>query len=455
MQVQRYFAPDMREALRLVHEELGPEAMIISNRKVPGGVEIVTALDYDDAMRAYEIEREEARPARRRQAPEQESGILPEWIRRDFEAEQAQAKEEYVRAPSDVPQRDRQLAGLRRQLPDTSAQDEITAMRAELESLRRMLASQGRSSPAATPSPVARPTAPTQQERLRSRCQQLGLTGAVAGRLVQAVPEGLPLDKAWQQCVARLAKELPLSAEKELIDRNGVFVLLGPTGAGKTTTLAKLAARYVIKYGPETLALVSTDSFRVGSFEQLQKIGSALGVDVRLVEGEQSLDDVLKGLGPRRLVLVDTAGFSRHAPEQEAQRQLLARSRYRLHCQLVLPTTAQAAVLTRTAEDFQAFSLKGAILSKLDETTSLGEALSVLIETSLPVAYVTNGQRIPEDLAVPRAAQLVSQAVAMASHRISRDESSSGRQDSVSLATRPRARPTPSGVRRATSGLAE
>lgn len=414
MRVRRYFAADMREALRLVQEDLGPDAMVISNRRVSGGVEVVTALDYDDAMRAYEEEQRQKQTALR---PAEER-LLPDWIRNEFYSGESEGKvKASPHTPVDFPAgMDQQLAGLKRHLPaNASADSELVAMRAELAALRELLKQQARQAP------ETKTEAVPQRDWLVQRLTQLGLKESVIERVMPEQLAALPLDKIWQQSLGALAKSLTLDTEKELVDRQGVVALLGPTGAGKTTTLAKLAARHVMRYGGEGLALLSTDCYRVGSFEQLQKIGRALSVEAKLVSGEGPLDDVIKSLGPRRLVLIDTAGFSRHAPEQAAQQQLLSRSRYRLNCQLVLPATVQGAVLERTCQDFRDFHVGGAILSKLDEASSLGEALSVLVQNQLPVTYVTNGQRIPEDIAVPRAAQLVSQAVAMVSHRLGRD----------------------------------
>ncbi len=445
MNVRRYVAADMREALRLVQEDLGPDAVVLENRRVAGGIELVATLDHEQAVREHEERlRERQRQVDAHRRSDHEELLLPRWMREDQETDFGQngiededsraeqdfvknsrrepVSERFVEAVITRPQgsvRDQQLAGLSQHLQSQRkpAQDhnDVQALRAEIELLRAQLRDL-KKSPAHPGSvqPVG------SLDRLRHRLDRIGLSEDLSAQLIEGIGlvvgvEGMQQDeKLWQATLGRLAKMIRIDQEQELVDRQGLVVLLGPTGAGKTTTLAKLAARHVIKHGPQGLALLSSDSYRVGSYEQLQKIAKALGVSSALVEPGQKLDQVIAALGSRRLILMDTAGFSRQAAEQLAQQRLLAESRYRLMGQLVLPANLHGAVLQRTFEDFSSFNLSGAIISKIDEATSLGESLSVLVGSSLPLSYVTHGQRIPEDIALPRAAQLVSQAVAMA-----------------------------------------
>ncbi len=448
MNVRRYVAADMREALRLVQEDLGPDAVVLENRRVAGGIELVATLDHEQAVREHEEklrQRERQRQIETPRQAEQDDLLLPRWIREDHEpdlsshdmdddrdtdthfstknSKQEPVPERFVEAVITRPQgslRDQQLAGLSQHLQaqrkSSQEPNDIHALRAEIELLRAQLRDLKKPSVVS----ASHLHTPSSLDRLRQRLQRIGLSEELCTQLIEGIGlavgvEGMQQDeKLWQATLGRLAKMIRIDQEQELVDRQGLVVLLGPTGAGKTTTLAKLAARYVIKHGPQGLALLSSDSYRVGSYEQLQKIAKALGVSSALVEPGQKLDQVIAGLGSRRLILMDTAGFSRQAAEQLAQQRMLAESRYRLIGQLVLPANLHGAVLQRTYEDFSSFNLSGAIISKLDEATSLGESLSVLVASSLTLSYVTHGQRIPEDIALPRAAQLVSQAVAMA-----------------------------------------
>ncbi len=426
MRVRRYLAADLRAALRLVQEDLGPQAIVLETHRRAEGIEIVATMDHAEAEAEHQARLQQRELARRPQ-PIEEEALLPAWVRQGLDVESAprpravkladpepRQVEAVIHASARAPAlgRDQQLAGLRERLnasPDAS--EDVRAMRAELVALRSQLQALRRNE---TPPPS------DDRGRIAERLRQMGLSARVIEEVMAPVmgADQWSADKLWQHCLGKLAKAVRIEAEPELIDRSGILVMLGPTGAGKTTSLAKLAARHVIAHGSEGLALLSTDSYRVGSYEQLEKIANALGVRSALVEPGDRLDSVLASLGRRRLILIDTAGFSRHAAEHMAQQQMLAASRYRMQGQLVLPANLQGPVLQRSYEDFASFRLSGAIISKVDEATSLGETISLIIATGLPLSYWTHGQRIPEDIEKPSAARLISMAVAMAPRQL-------------------------------------
>lgn len=192
-----------------------------------------------------------------------------------------------------------------------------------------------------------------------------------------------------------------------------MIALVGPAGMGKTTTLAKLAARYVLKYGSQQVALVSMDSFRIGAQEQLKTLGRILGVSVTQIDPGQSLLQALAPLAKKRVVLVDTAGLPGNDPALRLQLESLASARIKAKNYLVLAATSQSQVLKAAYHSYKRCGLSGCILTKLDEAASLGEVLGLAIGQQLPVAYVTDGPRIPDDLHVPRSHQLVSRAVGL------------------------------------------
>ncbi len=450
MRVRRYLAVDLREALRLVQEDMGPQAVVLETRRLADGIEIVATLDHAEAEAEHQARLRQREQARRMPAREhEEERLLPDWVRQDLAAPvPAKPPRPELRVPRQVEaviesparktqgatasRRDQQLAGLREHLSAAGeAGEDVAALKAELAALRAQV--QGLRKQGST----ATAERGDGRARVMDRLQGLGFSPALVEQLLQGQAAAASLDKLWQGCLGRLAKSLRIEADPELIERAGVQVMLGPTGAGKTTTLAKLAARYVIAHGADSLALLSTDSYRVGSYEQLEKIAAALGVRSALVEPGDRVDSVIASLGRRRLVLVDTAGFSRQAPEHLAQQQMLGESRYRMQAQLVLPANLHGQVLQRTYEDFSGFHLSGAIISKVDEASSLGEVLSLLVQTGLPVTYWTHGQRIPEDIERPSAARLVSMAVAMAprqqaARRVEEMPASTGRMAKLS-----------------------
>lgn len=204
-------------------------------------------------------------------------------------------------------------------------------------------------------------------------------------------------------------------AGTDLAARGGIFALLGPTGVGKTTTIGKLATRFVLEHGQEAVALVTTDSFRVAAHEQLRTFGRILGVTVRLVDEGHSLRQILESLRHKSLVLIDTAGLHAKDPSLQFQLQTL-RNCPEVQNLLVMACTSQASVLANACSTYSPAGLSGCILSKLDEAGMMGEALALVIENALPVVYETHGQNIPDDIKVAQAHNLVSKEVALSVH---------------------------------------
>ena len=279
------------------------------------------------------------------------------------------------------------------------------AMRSELSGLRELLEVQ-LGSLAWNQLQGSKP----QQANIGRRRQRIGLSGPIARERLDLTAEIEEPRQAWRMLLAHLARMIEIP-EIEPIEEGGVIAVVGPAGMGKTTTLAKLAARYVLKYGAQNLALVSMDSFRIGAQEQLKTLGRILNVPVTYVDPGQSLAAALEPLLRKRVVLIDTAGLQASDPALRMQLETLAGRGIAAKNYLVLATTSQKQVLTAAYHSYKRCGLAGCILTKLDETASLGDVLSLAISHELPVAYLTDGPRIPDDLHLPRGHQLVSRAV--------------------------------------------
>ncbi|WP_207062441.1 flagellar biosynthesis protein FlhF [Motiliproteus sp. SC1-56] len=512
MKVKRFFAPDMSSAMRLVRDEVGPDAVILSNNRVAGGVEVVVALEYQaptstpESLRQQRVQRERAREGRTRSvgassARERLAGELGR-AQSVLARSQAQnrpqqsdlppllraAKDKQLNLDDDVwdgvlkslqarrgkgaqasaprPGRAAGGAGVRprisavepavpqgrsRSAPADAERtvargaapvarpaeehSELQAMRDEIESLKSLLRSrlsgeQSAAEPAPEPVAPAPAVAGGLHSGLLGRFERMGVVAGLAQRLVSAIEVGTEPERGWKIALGRLAEALPTVGEN-IADRGGVLAFVGATGVGKTTTIGKLAAQYVLKHGSSSVALVTTDSYRIAAHEQLRTFGRILDIPVRVVDETRSLDDVLRTLRDKRLVLIDTSGIGSGDSQRDAQLAMLAESSYRIKKYLVLPTTAQYQVLKRACDHFKPVGLNGAVLSKVDESVSLGEAISVVVNHRLPVAYVTDGQKIPDHIEVARANGIVSRAVVMAERRQSAGEVDTDQQPAL------------------------
>jgi flagellar biosynthesis protein FlhF len=369
MKLKHYRAPDMRQAMKLIREQQGPDAVIVSSKRVAGGVEVVAAIDYDE--------------------------------RTVIAAAQSAPTTTFTSEPASLDD----FAALAQRMTGEAGGSDVSA---ELRTLRQMLETQ-----VATLAwnDLTR-RAPIHTELLE-RLSVLGLARDLAAELVAQLPARLELAEAHRLALALIARRIATSEERWL-DQGGIVAMVGPTGVGKTTLIGKLAARWVLQHGPRELALVCADSMRIGAQDQMQTLGRLLGVPVYGIDSMAELPEVLATLRDRRLVLIDTAGLSQRDVGLEAVLRSLRASSRKLETCLVMSASAQAGAIEETVARFAPAEAASCVLTKLDEATSLGGVISTLIRTRLPLAYVSDGQRIPEDLSPARAHQLIARAVDLA-----------------------------------------
>ncbi|WP_373388125.1 flagellar biosynthesis protein FlhF [Pseudomonas alcaligenes] len=414
MQVKRFFAADMRTAMKLVRDELGADAAIIGNRRVAGGVELTAALDYQPATPARtpnpaleaELRKTQAKIANaqaeltiRAVADERKDRQL--FANESLIAPELPATAVKVQRPVAAPQAASK--------PTAAAVDQraLDAMRFELHGLRELIEVQ-LGSIAWGQLQNRKP----QQANLWRRLQRMGLSAELSKALLERVAKVADPRQAWRMLLAHLAHAIKTPAVEPL-EEGGVIALVGPAGMGKTTTLAKMAARYVLKYGSQSIALVSMDSFRIGAQEQIKTLGRILNVSVTQVDPGQSLIQALAPLARKKVILIDTAGLPGNDPALRLQLESLAARGLKAKNYLVLAATSQAQVLKAAYHSYKQCGLAGCILSKVDEAANLGEVLGLAISQHLPVAYLADGPKIPDDLQVPRSHQLVSRAVSL------------------------------------------
>ncbi|WP_439893968.1 flagellar biosynthesis protein FlhF (plasmid) [Ralstonia sp. 25C] len=247
---------------------------------------------------------------------------------------------------------------------------------------------------------------------VRTRLFQTMLNAGFSAQLTRYVLENMPQHDTYEGALDFVQRAIEknlatVSDENSLLDQGGVFALMGPTGVGKTTTTAKLAARFVLRHGASRVALLSTDSYRIGGHEQLRIYGKILGVSVHAVKDAQDLSLALNDLREKHVVLIDTIGMSqrdRAVSEQMAMLHAVGPSIKRL---LLLNAASNGKTLDEVVSAYRDANLAGCILTKIDEAASVGHAMDVMIRRRLPLHYVSYGQRVPEDIAVPNKKLLV------------------------------------------------
>jgi len=285
------------------------------------------------------------------------------------------------------------------------ASDEIEKMRQEMLSIRQLLEHQvsglmWQDMAQKDPSKAL----------MVNRLMSIGLNEQVAEQIAGYIPSFTNEQEGWQQAKDLLVQQLN-TTNNDIIHRGGVVSLVGPTGVGKTTTIAKLAARFAQIHGADQVVMISTDNYRIAGFEQLATYGRIIGCQVKLAKDAESLDALLQQYGQKKLVLIDTAGMGqRDMRLAEHLTTLIANSRVRIRNYLVLAANTQQRVMQENVDRFKKVPLAGCIYTKLDESLSVGEIIATSIQNGLAIGYLTDGQRVPEDIKVANAEKLVTLA---------------------------------------------
>ena len=426
MNIRRFTAQDMRDALRDIRSTLGPDAVMLSSRKTLDGVEVIAAMDYDDHLLAA-VGEKKATDATAGAALEIEDTDLMEMHTEDEEPstyeEIAQAIQPTVPEPTvpeptvpeptvPEPTVPEPTVNAATGTPDVRRSEDKSSIElsSEIKDLRHLL--EGQMASLAWNDLKSR--APGRARALR-QLSRLGVDSSLARELADQLPITTNTQDAWRLPLQKFAARLPL-ATRELDEVGGIFAIVGPTGVGKTTSIAKIAARFALRHSIDELGLVSADSYRIGAREQLLTFARIMGAPMHVAENADELRSVLDSLSSKKLVLIDTAGMSQRDIRLTNQFATLKAAGHQIHSILAVSAAAGKGSLAETLKVFKAADPKAMIVTKLDEATSLGPILSLAIQSELPVAYISDGQRVPEDLnlagpkrtwLMQRAAQLV------------------------------------------------
>ena len=366
MKIKRFVGRDIRQALRLVREELGPDAVILSNRSSDGGTAVVAAVDYDVESFAAAGEVDER--------PLADSGA---GARSFYDAELA--------AADDSAQSVARAGSL-------AAVGPMEGMRREVQGLRELLECQ-LASLAWNELSRSNPLQVTVLQKLNA----MGIAPALAREVAESLPRLTTLDEADRQSLLALVKRLPVHKD-DLLEQGGIVAVVGATGVGKTTSVATLAARYVMRHGPNDVCLLSTDTYRIGAREQLLSYARILGVPLFVARDRDELAAILGAQAWRKFVLIDTAGMSQRDERLAEQFALLRSQGARTRILLALSAASDLQTLDELITTYADVQPAACVLTKLDEAASLGAAISVLIRHRLPLAWCSNGQRVPEDI---------------------------------------------------------
>jgi flagellar biosynthesis protein FlhF len=423
LNISRFFGATNREAMRQVRLALGPDALIVSNKRVNGGVEILasdqTALPEQaraSSSRAP-VSAEPSRPLFRASAPQPARvaapssgpalvepilpGPTPSGSASSGPVSSGPASSDPVSSgplsagadvPRPIPAGNNELLGA------------IGDMKGSLESRidELLWGNQLRRSPQAI--------------TLFQTLLRFGFSTALLRAMLKRMPEQATPRAAFQWARRELGKHLPvLDAEDALWQPGLALALVGPTGVGKTTTIAKLAARCVRRTGPGGLVLLTTDTYRIGAHEQLKIYGQMLHVPVYVVQDVHEFRRALESVRPDQTVLIDNVGISQRDRYIADQAALLAGAGRRVERLLALNASSQGDTLDEVARSYAndgGTPLCGCIVTKIDEASCLGAVLDTAIRYQLPIHYVSNGQKVPENLLFLSAVELVDRALA-------------------------------------------
>lgn len=349
MTPQRFTGSTSREVLQKVKQSLGDDALIVSNGTCDEGIEIM-------ALPASALEAQ-ARPA----------GATP-------------------------------------RMADTEGM--VAYLMREMGSMKSML----RQELAGIAWSSLRHTAPARAAAMQALLNA-GFSAALARELIAMVDETGNGETTRKAIVAEIARRLPLVERDSIVEDGGVYALVGPTGVGKTTTIAKLAARCVVRHGAASLALLTTDSYRIAGHDQLRVYGKILNVPVHAIKDAGDLNVTLAELRGKRTVLVDTIGMSQRDRMVTEQTALLMGGGAVMKRLLLLNATSNAATLDEVVRAYAMGGVQGCIITKVDESASVATAIDCAMRHQLKIHYVTNGQRVPEDLHLPNSGYLLHRAL--------------------------------------------
>lgn len=422
MKIKRYTAATMREAMQLVKRDHGDDAVILSTKETDSGCEVMAALDPEIEEYRQSIEQpstsseayvtERMASPRNLQAYQSMQGLSGESMNQSKPPASvnhrpanhpysAQNQNDFHRPVETMPEPQVQTS----HSTSFEQKEELHKMASEIQAMRSLLENQM----AGLAWGQLEHSKPEQIDLLK-RLLALGIGWDLCQELVDSIDTNE--SGAWSQILAAMEKQVEID-NKDILEVGGIYALVGPTGVGKTTTIAKIASRFVMRNHPNDLALITTDSYKVGAQAQLKIFADLINVPVHVAKTQDELYALLSSFASKKLVLIDTAGMSQKALQLSQQLTSGSHGNVPIKNYLVMSATSSLGVMQQIVEAFNQVVLSGCVLTKVDEAASLGNILTILIQQSLPISYVSNGQRVPEDIEMVRARDLIDQAIVL------------------------------------------
>ena len=466
MKIKRYVSRDLRSAVQTARNELGAGAIIISQHHVPEGIEVTAAVDDELCYKSP------AQPHPEISANSQSPSHIKENSRQQS-APQKKARYFSIGNTNNLgaSNSNNQFSGINKNCEAASRNDSCTVNNFSTQSLITKSVTENDSMKSAVSDSKYDQDKVDYFQSSSSKCHdstnlvslveqqitehawgdiarknprraqlirqllKLDLHPLIIQKVTEAISEDNVAPKAiFPHVLAVIANQIPIYKE-DVTACGGTVALFGATGVGKTTTIAKMAARFALKHGRDKVGLVTTDSNRLGAKEQLGLYSRLLGIPLKVVHDDLDLLNALNSFSDKTFVLIDTAGMGPKEINSSKYLELFSGAVTQIKNFLVLPATTHRAVLENTAKAFQGIKLDGSIFTRLDETASLGGPISVAIMNSLPVAYFSNGQKIPDDFHLARAHNLVSRAVSVADQIAGIQTANADARDNVGIET--------------------
>lgn len=429
---QKFTAANSAEALKMVREKMGSDAMILSSKDVDEGVEIVAI--SPDALAHLASQRNpflanksngasiSLTPAPLPNTPvfeELPKEVFPKITTPPMDVRGLIVKDIITNAPAEA-SNDAAPASTFQQNTSTPVASSAPAesprvehLITEIEEVKKMLQSH-----------LASNYWNNLQQESISHAEvtktllSAGFSPKLCAELVQNLSDSTDLKTLLAEVQKRLEQSIKTIDPLDAFDRGGIFAFIGPTGVGKTTTVAKVAARCVLRYGRNQVALLSTDTYRIGAQEQLKVFARILGLPVISLRDSEDLESKLNELSQRHIILLDTAGVNQRDVLMIEQSQLLKEGSRDAHRILVMSSTTdlrtQEDVImlhNQASIDANQSRIMGAIITKTDEAAQIAPVLDSLMRHELPLMFLSNGQRVPEDLSQANVAYLAHRAM--------------------------------------------